>query len=240
MIKRVILLLALLIPQLSFATFPVIAGQATTVESSNTTTHPVLYPTGILEDNLLIACAGMDGAAVAMTWPGGWTDLETRAAGQSSLACRWQVAAGTETGTFNITSVASEQICAYVWRINGYELPATQAPDATSNSGGSINPDPTSHTPAGGAKDYLWLSFLAIDLTPSVSVYSTSYTNTERISAFTNICLQQRRELNATSDDPSALTLSGSSSYKAALIAIHPGLEGEATSSNSLLLLGPD
>ena len=242
MIKKILTscLLTVFIYDLSFAAFPQVAGEVETDTVGNVTTHPINYPSGIQEDNLLIACVAVDDGSETVSFPVGWTLIDDHSGGGVAASCEYLVADGTETGTFNVTTVDNEESNAIVWRINDYELPATQAPEGFSGTGGNVNPNAPSLTPTGGAEDFLWIAFASVDVGDfTVSVTPTNYTNIGHVDGGSIAALYGRRELNASSEDPSAWTISNSRAWRTITIAVHPGLEGEATGA-PLLLLGQD
>lgn len=164
------------------------------------------------------------------TTPSGWTEIANDV-GPSTfarMAIYAKVADGTEDGTtVDVATSSADTGAAQVRRVTGWygSLSGVEAQVAT---GDQTNPDPPSITPSWGALDTLFIEWIgASDDDETVSAYSTNYSDgTDTISgagvdAGAEIA-SAYRQLNATSEDPAAVTLSGLESWVAATVAIRP------------------
>lgn len=137
--------------------------------TTDTTTHAVPYPAptgGILANDLLICCVGMDSVTGSVTFPAGWTELfDTRdATNVINAACAWKRAAGGETGTFTVTSSAAENggiRCLCIRDADPSFAPETPGVATAS----STNPNPPSADPAvwNTPTNMLWIAMEAND-----------------------------------------------------------------------------
>jgi hypothetical protein len=146
---------------------------------------------------------------------------------------RW--AAGGE-GNPTLVSAQSIRSAEASFRISGAENPATQAPEiGTTATGTSVNPDPPSLDPAGGSKDFLFISFCGsageqADDGTYCTAFPTNYTtaNLEKTcgTAGTNlggmIAAAARSLTTAGPEDPGTFTVSENAAWRAQTIAIHP------------------
>lgn len=142
--------------------FPVVEATNESATTSAGTSHTINLPTGIVAGDLLLIFLGKGSVAATIDALAGWTELldENQARG-GYVAYRW--ADGTEGATIDLTSSASTKSASVAYRISGAENPATQAPEVSSVGTGTSNaPNPNSLSPAGGAKDYLWLTFFIL------------------------------------------------------------------------------
>ncbi len=214
--------------------FPVVEATVTSLEDVDVTSHTVSLPSGIVSGDLLIV-GFVTWVDEPPTFPAGWTSIFTGVikAGNTRGSVYYRQADGTEGSSITVTTVGADNSGHIAYRISGHEDPATQAPEiATDNNGGSstTTPNPPSLTPTGGAEDFLWLA-IVLNRRNEPTAYPTSYVNTfsARASQGPNGSLNtsgSERQLNATSEDPSAFTISANRYAIAATIAVHPGGAG--------------
>lgn len=210
--------------------FPIVETTATSVEVSDITSHTVNYPTGISSGDLLIAIFTADSNPV-ITFPGGWTTFFNKVeAGTSNTrtAAAWLDAAGTETGTFTVTTSTAQASAHNVYRISGAANPSTQPPEGSSGASGlSSTPNPDSLTPTGGTKKYLWIALAGGDgasldpLTAGPSGYSGFIENGSGASGDSTLGSAWLQN-EAASEDPGTFTATGSDRWVAGTIAVHP------------------
>lgn len=228
--------------------FPALAG---TVASGNTqtanTTLTLTYPTGVTAGELLLGAICHKDTTGSRTWPAGWTEFKTvlQAAGSGgSISWAWKAAAGTETGNFTVTDTVSTRWAWFVFRLSGADTSA--APDASTGvaATNSINPNPDSLTPAGGAKDYLWIASFAISHSRIVSAYPTNYSHIQATAGSDSGTATNvgggiaARQLNATTEDPGAFTTTGTAveESSAVTLAVSPPAGGtNATATPSVV-----
>lgn len=210
---------------------PVAAGQQATGITTATTTPVLTLPGSIASGDLLFAVYRAAGAG-AISWPAGWTELiENTSDGSddvTAMAYRW--ADGTEGSTITLGS-GSVKGAGIVYRITGAMNPATQPPELSAVAANSTNtPDPSTVTPTGGSKDYLFLWVAAYEgeqgtpgspptnytsvLTASSGTAGAVATNCRVTTAY--------RQLTAASENPGSIALSAADDWTAWTVAIHP------------------
>lgn len=208
--------------------FPTVQSRTTGASSATATTHTVTLPATInAGDFLFIAFTSGGGSGTTVTWDnttaGTWT---TVASNTQSTNVRGtllsKVADGTEgSAALSIGLSAAAQVAWTIWRITGCE----SSSQAVSAVGTSATVTFAALTPAWGALDTLWLAIAHINSSPTVSSYSTGYSNPTRAAGAgvgrvtTESCEQL---LNATTETPSAWTLSGGTTHVQHTVAIRP------------------
>jgi hypothetical protein len=214
--------------------FPVV--ETTNESSVNTagTSHAVTLPTGIVSGNLILILLDKGSTAATMNALAGWTELVDENAG-NGITIWYRQSDGTEGATVTFTSSASTRSAHASYRISGAENPATQAPQlSTVATGTSVNPNATTCTPTGGAKDYLWITMFGMageqaDDNTLVTTTPTNYgTTIEKTcgTAGTNLggmIGSAHRTANAASEDAGAWTAIDNAAWRAYTIAVHPG-----------------
>lgn len=226
--------------------FPQERSNATTA-GGIATTHNVNLPATIEAGDLLIMYIAIDGAEAITSPPSGWTQLYDVANGTAVRhAAFWKRAVGNEdAGTEAVTIANSDNIAAAVVAYEGAGDPEA----GTAATGSSENPDPPSLTPAGGAKDYLWIAAVGTDAGDGdVQSAPSGYLGLIAVDG-TGINLGvARKELNASSDNPGTFDLLDTNAYVANTIAIPPGgethdaaaaLPGAATLAAAVVLFRP-
>lgn len=223
--------------------FPVIqtADSQHGVVTSNSTTWTLTYPTNLASGDLILAFMGRDGANVtAGTWPAGWITFAQNQ-GQTGLIGAKKLSDGTETGTFNVTGLASEQGGWRTLRVTGWEgtigtvfntssgAEAVQVPTGGVANGTDANPNIPSGNPANwDVEDTLWIAVCSVDTSRTFSAWPSGYSpgdNTwDDVSGGSNgasLSVQWRNSA-AASEDPGAWTISASDDWAASLIAVRP------------------
>jgi len=211
--------------------FPVVESTATSVTSSSITTHTITTPSGVVSGDLLIAFIGIED----LTTPGGgqfsgvsdgFTEIKDACQGGPN-ACAgvfFKVSDGTEGANITVTSVDAERAAHCMYRISGFDS-AIDPEISAGATATSAAPNPDSLTPAGGAKDFLWMVFTAFErddetITGFPTNYGSNQINNAQASGAT--IGVATRNLNAASEDPGAFTLSGSEPWQAFTLAVHP------------------
>lgn len=211
--------------------FPVDAARVATNITAAADPWTVNLPAGITAGDLLIAhmrCAGSQ----TVNAPLGWTFGGGSSGDASDDFQRWfyRIADGTEGATQSFDLDAAAKGAAIVWRITGVDT--SIAPSWSGDSiGTSTTPNPGSLTPAGGAKDYLWLwlgGWEGEQTSPPAGA-PTNYTNaigansgTAGVVATNCRVAGASRQLNAATEDPPSWTISASDDWIAWTLAIHP------------------
>lgn len=218
--------------------FPTVANRtgAATTTAATTLVVPFTQTTG---DFVIIFIA--NDTTTISTLSDGFSQITdntgaTRIIYKSSLA-------GTEGGDCTITFSGSCKACATSYNIQGAST--TDTPQfSTVTTGTSTSPDPGSLSPTGGAKDYLWFAFAGLggeDAAAPISSAPTDFTNLTTRSTgtagavATNSSLgTAERQLNASSLDPGAFTLSTTRDWRAYTVAVHPAPASGPTNLKSL------
>ena len=207
--------------------FAQVISEVTLSETTDTTSHDIPGAGSVANDILLVVMA-IDGNPT-ITIPAGWTslvDAQDSAGTNFKLVAFFKRTAGAESSTTLSTSVAEKSVGRHML-IRGAD-PTTNPAVATPITANSINPDAPSLDPAGwGAEDTLWIPIVAChNGATTFSAFPASHTNGVGISSggTTDGCVLgiARRELNATSQDPSAFTIDQARSYVASQVAIRP------------------
>jgi hypothetical protein len=216
--------------------FPVINGNATT-SGASTTTPVVNLPASIVSgETLLVVLRGDNwGTGTVPTFPAGWTTLITSQGDSSDdgATVGWRKADGAEGATITFgAGTNAGKFAAVAVRIGSAADPTVTAPSSAlaESSVDSANPDPPSLTPAGGAKDYLWLAVGTWEGEQTIpATMPTNYTIVRHESSGTGgaiesncQCAMAERDLNAATEDPGTFTISVSDAWAAATIAVHP------------------
>ena len=188
--------------------------------------------------DLLIICL-RNPANITSTWPAGydnflndgtntWHDLDLDAS-DDRITVIARDCDGTEPSSINLTFSASSKYCAVAYRISGAAAYADQAPDILSAIGNSANPDCPSESVTGGPKDIL---ALALDThsgeQTAVVTYPTNYVNTGQVTSGTGGATATNAQINycdrqvsaASSEDPSAFTISGAQPWTAITVLV--------------------
>lgn len=161
--------------------FPTLEATGTFSDTANGTTHAANYPApagGILANDILVCCVGMDAASSTMdvTYPGGWAEIVD---GQFGSAMRgsaaWLRASGGESGTFTVTTSASEGGGIRVLCIRGAHT--TTAPEGATATGSSTDPNPPSITASWGAADNFVIAMAMNDGNVAITAGPGGYSN---------------------------------------------------------------
>ena len=208
-------------------------GGAATSGSTAATSHAVVMPATVSAGSLLMVFGRV--AAAGTVSATGWTVVEdsSDAADDTTFyAYMNTLAAGTEDGSSVTFSHANGKMVATSISVTGAADPASRTPEASTVAVGTTTTvDPTTVTPTGGAKDYLWIWFGAWDGEQTLSkTAATNYTDRADVSSgtgglpATNVQLKiGDRTNNAASENPGTVTLSGApTGWTAWTIAIHP------------------
>jgi trimeric autotransporter adhesin len=214
--------------------FPVIQATTEGVQTSNSTSWSMTYPTGITAGELLLILAAADGNPNASL--SGWLwALKVPGGGTAcSLNGLVKVADGTETGSLSVTMSASEQGGWRIFRISNWEggLPAVDFGSGTGfdcidsgASGTSTTPDPPSLDPANWAtEDTLWIATCGVDTSRTISVYPLADNQNAQVSGGAGGATLGTCTLNdaVSSKDPGTFTISASDDWAATTIAVRP------------------
>src|SRR3972149_3604995 len=207
------------------------------LQSTNSTSWTLTYPTNLVSGDLILAFVATDGVAVP-TWPSGWR-AEDRGSGDNELYWAKKLSDGTETGNFTLTLDATQQGCWRVLRITGWQGTlgtvwdnitnggAVIAPRLNPNIGTDTAPDSPSLDPANwGVEDTLWFAIASSDHgNTTYTGFPTGWTNTsaqESGGANGAALGTARLERALASIDPGVFTTDASEGWGAITLAIRP------------------
>ena len=237
-------------------------GGAAVNGSSAATSHTVNLPATVSAGSLLLIVGRVAVAGSVAVTGGGWSigqDSSDASDDVSFWGYKSALAVGDEGGTSITITHGSGKMVARVFSITGAGNPGTFPPDVSTVAVGTgSNPGPTSETPSGGAKDYLWIAVGMADgehTSPPATIpanYGDSRGDTTGTAGAvgTNASVfTATRNLNAASEDPGTWTtnIAVNSGWTSWTIAIHPApptqpnltLTGSAVASGTLALQAP-
>lgn len=202
----------------------IVGTPATNADTSTGTSRNISLPSGITAGERIVIIITADQVGVTFTPPSGFSKITGSevTSSCSGVAFEKKVASGSESGTINCNaSLSLGASAAIAMRVAGAH--ATQAGEAaTTNSGGSSAPNPPSVTPSWGNEQNCWIAAAGCRGNRTVSSYPASYPSGQTqistgASAMTAIAA---RAFPATTEDPAAYALSGSSPVYGMTIAI--------------------
>lgn len=210
-------------------TFPVIAATNTSETTSNSTSHTVALPASIGAGNGL-AIAIYTSQNVTFSLPSGWdAELVENSDANGTLWFAYKLnASGSEGASVVVTSSGTTNCAHASARWTGGHASAALEAGTVTVVGNVSSHDPSGVTPSWGAADTLFMALFGWrNSARTAQTYPTNYTDnqtTKSNSAGGNNggIAFATRNLNATSDDPGALSLSASSVGKCVTIAIRP------------------
>lgn len=198
--------------------FPVIAGINSGTNYTQTNSHTVNLPSSVAAGDLLLVFFYTDSSATIDT-PAGWTAFGATAdPGGRKGTCFRKIAAGGET-SITVTTSANNRSAYRSMRITGH---GGTAEAATATASGTTQ-DPANLTPSWGALDTKWIAVLMLR-ERTVSAYPTSYSNGALTGTGANMpeVATCDRNLNASSEDPAAFTISNSEQCITVTVGVKP------------------
>ena len=222
--------------------FPAVEATALTAGAS-AASHAVPLPATVSSNSLLVVTGRVAVAGAVAVTGGGWTIVQDSSDASDDVSFwmyRDTLADGTEDGTTVTVTHGTGKMSAISMSITGAENPATQAPESSTVAVGTgSNPGPTTCTPTGGAKDYLWIAVGHADgehTSPPATIpanYGGSVgdgTGTGGLPATNTRTYIATRQLNAASEDPGTWTTSVAvqSGWTAWTLAVHPATSAPA------------
>jgi hypothetical protein len=213
--------------------FPAVAATNFTNGTTAGTSVTVNLPSPIHAGELLVSLHRVASTG-AIGWPTGWNELveSTADASDDVTAVAWKAATGTEGATMTVTQgnfkFANVCLC-----ISAAIDPGSRPPEInTAATGTSLNPDSTSLTPTGGAKDYLWIALAAWEgesatspLTQPSGYGTPIQANSGGAGVVTTNCraVAATRTNNAASEDPGQWVFDPTADdWTAWTMAVHP------------------
>lgn len=202
--------------------FPTIESSVASNNNAFDTTQEITLPSGIVSGDLLVAFCGGSGNG-PHTWPAGWTEIRDFEGTFRDCTVGYREADGTEGSSITVTSTNAGRSVSAAYRISGAEPVATQAPQVSPSTteGAGATANVPALTPTGGAKDYLWITFVSGSKT-DLNTPPTNYGSQISDSNSSGRTSGAHRNLNAASEDPGTWAIGGASSYATLLVAVHP------------------
>lgn len=221
---------------------PVDAGRLGTIGTA-VSSHVCNLPGSISAGDLLIVAHWVNNSSITGTYPPtGYTSIYNRAFNgdadpiSASFSVFYKVAAGGET-TATVACVTATKWASCAWRITGHDSGTPPVADtAITHATASSSPNPTSFSPAGGSKDYLWIwvgAWNKLATAPPTGT-PTNYSNAVGASSSGNPstsnagCAGATRQNTAASEDPPVWTTSAAVDWAAITIAVYPVAGGAA------------
>lgn len=202
---------------------------AVSTETSDTTTHDYLIPSGNAAGKLLILIITHDGQLVSVGGLSGFTFFDQydigAGAGGADIEIWYKITDGTETNS-TYTTTGSEKTVTHSLLVSDSDIDILfEVASHTENSVSSANPP--NLAPSWGLKRNLWIVFIGGDVGDS-SLWSTpdgytlvdsSKTGTSPGDVATKLMYKGSY---AVSEDPASITLDTTMNYRALTIGIHP------------------
>lgn len=223
--------------------FPLVIASNTTNGTGAGTSVTVNLPAATGGRMLMVSlhrCA----VAGAIGWPIGWVELVDASSDasddQMAIAYKWTT--GAEGATMTVTQ-GNGKFANLTWLIANAQDPTIQAPElSTVATGTSTSPNPTTVTPTGGTKDYLflWLGGWEGEQTSPPASQPANYSgpigaNSGVAGVVATNCrvASAWRANQASSEDPGAWTISVSDDWTAYAMAIHPAFARRPTADHN-------
>lgn len=207
-----------------------LAAPTATTFATSVTSMAVSMPASVTAGNRLIAAVSVRNSGTWNTIPGGWVRRAQQLGGLSAsqLTIFEKLAVGNEGGTTSIFVTSTGTTAVWqVMQISGAHPSA--AIEVNTTSGDSVSVDPPSLTPSWGSADTLWIEVAghaaasAAAFTAASSGYSGFQNNGTSSGGGAVSLASAYRQNAAASEDPGAITASGSNRYWAtATIAVRP------------------
>lgn len=223
--------------------FPVVATTNTSENATATTSHTVSLPASLAAGDLLIVFF-VNEDDTTVTTPSGWSVLKSMletGGATSKTTIFYKTSDGGEGSSLAITTSSSRVSTHAAYRITGWSGTPEVSTGATSTTG-EANPD--SLTPAGGAKDYLWIVVAGKRNTTSVSGYPTNYTGSQLFIADdgalggSSITVATRGLNSAGPEDPGSFAHSDTGFWTACTIAVSPAAGGSTSKYQRRMRMG--
>jgi hypothetical protein len=201
----------------AWAAFPTIAGRQTTTSAANTS-HTINFDATPTNGDLLLVCASVGGsfASATYSWPGGWSvvsQINSTGAGttDSWTECAYFVASSTSS---SITLGMSPSLALVARAIRFQTGTYTGTPFAVLAGSTGVNsaPDPPALTPAGGAKDFQWITAYGYGAAQTATAYPANYSLGQATTSTGSVGGGwAERQLNAATENPGTFTVTANS-----------------------------
>lgn len=209
------------------------------------TSHPITFPSGVQAGETLAVVFTVD-ATPTISIDTGVSGGDWNRAGQVNGTASstpgsdvfWKTAEGGGADALSLNTSSAQQSSYVSFRISG----SNGTLSVLGVGGNGANSDPPSLTPAGGAKDYLWIAARGGDCSselqataPPTNYGNFTYTDPDQTANGGTATATAERNLNASSENPGAFTVA-TEQFVAWTIAVHPAEASGAEGSLSKTL----
>lgn len=183
--------------------FPIVNSTSGAHINTVAVSHNLTLPAGIQSGDLLIALIG-SGSAINQTiniQGSGWTELFFVGVASNRKYAKgfYRIADGTEGSSITVDLGTQHRLSYQIYRIINYN----SNPEANAVYLGIDGSDPPALTPSWGAKDTLWIAGLIPTGSSGTPSAPSNYTDLTVQSGFSTVTVTARRELNASTENPS-------------------------------------
>jgi hypothetical protein len=214
--------------------FPSVVNTNESATTTAGTSHVISLPASLVVGNLIIIVTNIGSTLATFNALAGYSEIADEGVANGIAIWARQVD-GTEGATATFTSSANTRDASISYQISGADYLSIRPPElSTVATGTSVNPNATTCTPTGGAKDYLWITMFGMageqaDDDTLVTTVPTNYTGTGLQKtcgvAGTNLggmVASAHRTANAASEDVGSWTAIDNAAWRAYTIAVHP------------------
>lgn len=137
--------------------FPTISGSDSNKEAAAGTSHSV-YLDACVKNDLLFVCFSASTGSTTITPPSGWTAAGVYGGTNVRTGIYYKKATGTGDGNKNYTfTTSASKKCSWATYVITPQAGMWVGCSGTSATATSTNPNPPSHAPGIGLRDFLWL-----------------------------------------------------------------------------------
>jgi hypothetical protein len=157
----------------NLAVTPTINGTNKGVQSSNSNTHLITLPTGIVNGEMLVVVFSTDAdPGVSISSGSGWVELDEQNEGNDVAgAIYWKIANGSDALTL-ATAGGGQQSSHISYRISG-----ASSIFVNNANGNGTNSNPTTLTPDLGSREYLWIATRSGDASTVATAAPTDFSD---------------------------------------------------------------
>ena len=202
------------------ASFPTVGAVNNGTDVASGTSATVQLPASIASGDLLFIFMGSDSNTSTLA-AAGWTNLYNAGVNSHGHAL-YKIATGAEGATVAVTWSGNSAAVFYSMKVTTWH--GTTPPEkGTLATGNSVSPDCPSLTPSWGSANTLWIAHAGTKgSTQDFTVWPTSYTYTQYEIGSNGGLAVATRQVAASSQDPSAYTMTPTNNWDAETIAVRP------------------
>lgn len=214
-------------------TFP--TASETGGSNAASTSHDLTLPSFSAGDLIIVNAFAVNTPDFTWTFDGAtdkWTQLwQVDYPGYARGNCKYRVMQGGDGSTLTIGLSLSRKFAYSIVKVTGWH--GTQAPECGTGYNEYSNvQNPPSVTASWGSADNLFLAFDANDSRPITSGLPTNYTGFDAHGAVNDVACARTayRQYASASDDPSAFTATGNSTFVVNTVVVRPAAPSTARS----------